>query len=111
MVIRTIVNALCAASLAVIAGCAAELRWQAGDVPCPDSARPILDSSSADEMVVDPLPSEIPRVPIRQRLRPCCVFGADVGASLGPIPLPGYRIANIIDPSEIGRHTYDSGLL
>jgi len=111
MTTRAAVMRLCALSLTLVTGCAAELRWQAGDAACPEEARRFLVSNSADETMVDPLPSEIPRVPMRQRLRPCCAFGADVGARLGPIPLPGYRIANILDPSEIGRHTYDSGTL
>jgi hypothetical protein len=62
-------------------------------------------------MLDDIHPDEIPTVPIRERLRPCCAFGSDLGASLGPVPVPFYRIPNVLGPDDIGPHSYDSGLL
>jgi hypothetical protein len=48
---------------------------------------------------------------MRARLRPCCAFGADLGAKVGPIPVPLYRIGNVLSPEDVGPHTYDSGML
>lgn len=39
---------------------------------------------------------DVPDVPEPQRLRPCCVFGNDVAVSLGPIPVPGYEVQNVL---------------
>jgi hypothetical protein len=52
---------------------------------------------------------EVPAVPVRERLRPCCAFGSDLQPHLGGVPLLGYTIANIIDSEDIGPHSYDSG--
>lgn len=35
----------------------------------------------------------------------------DVGVRIGAIPVPGYRIGNVIGPEDLGSHRYDSGLL
>jgi len=53
----------------------------------------------------------IPDIPMRRRLRPCCIFGMDVGIKVGAVPVPGYRIGNVIGPEDLGPHYYDSGLL
>ena len=52
---------------------------------------------------------ELPAVPVREHLRPCCAFGSDIKATLGWVAIPGYKIANIIDVEDFGSHTYDSG--
>jgi len=54
--------------------------------------------------------SEIPIVPVRSHLRPCCAFGGRLRVTLGPIPIPGYCIGNVTGPDEIGHHIYDSGV-
>jgi hypothetical protein len=54
---------------------------------------------------------EIPEVPVRKRLRPCCAFGSELRARLGPIPIPGFSVLNVRDAEDLGPHTYDSGLL
>ena len=54
--------------------------------------------------------SEIPKVPVRKNLRPCCAFGAQLRVRLGPLPIPGYAIGNIVDREHIGLHVYDSGV-
>ena len=62
-------------------------------------------------MMRELFPEEVPNIPIRQRLRPCCAFGSELGAKLGPIPVPFFRISNVLDLHDIGPHTYDSGFL
>jgi hypothetical protein len=53
----------------------------------------------------------IPDVPEPQRLRPCCVFGNDIGAQVGRMKVPGYEIQNVLDISELGTHQYNKGAL
>jgi hypothetical protein len=91
--------------------CTPASRWRARAVPRSLEVPVLLESSDPSHMMRDFFPEEIPNVPIRKRLRPCCAFGSELGAKLGPIPVPFFRISNVLDVSEIGPHTYDSGLL
>jgi hypothetical protein len=70
-----------------------------------------LEATSYDDLDRRLIAAEIPEVPIRARLRPCCAFGADLSAKVGRVPVPGYRIGNILGPEDVGPHTYDSGIL
>jgi len=40
-------------------------------------------------------------------LRPCCILGYGLRVELGSVPLPGVRLANIVEHDRIGRHSYD----
>ena len=40
-------------------------------------------------------------------LRPCCAFGYDLKTRLAGIPVPGYRINNVIDAGNTGQHSYN----
>src|SRR5260221_14472681 len=44
----------------------------------------------------------IPDVPEPQGVRPCCIFGNDVGVQFGRMEVPGYEIQNVLDLSELG---------
>jgi hypothetical protein len=50
-------------------------------------------------------------VPEPQSLRPCCIFGHDVGVQVGSVPVPGYEVQNVLDLDELGTHQYDKGAL
>ena len=52
---------------------------------------------------------EIPDVPEPQSLRPCCIFGNDVGVQVGRMKVPGYEVQNVLDISELGTHQYNKG--
>jgi len=52
---------------------------------------------------------DIVDLPEPQRLRPCCVFGNDIGVQIRSIPLPGYEIQNVLDVDELGTHQYNKG--
>ncbi len=60
---------------------------------------------------LQPRADEIPDVPMRRKLRPCCAFGHDIKLSLGKVPFPGYEIGNVLGFAELGRHSFDSGVL
>jgi uncharacterized protein DUF4056 len=54
---------------------------------------------------------QVADVPEPRNLRPCCIFGNDVGVQLGSVPLPGYEVRNVLDISELGTHQYNKGTL
>lgn len=88
-------------------------RWWSDPLPTQAEAEILIESTrtvdySSDTLVV----REVPAIPLREKLRPCCAFGSDIGASIARLfPIPGYHIPNVIGPDEVGRHTFDSGLV
>ncbi|MBC3996845.1 DUF4056 domain-containing protein [Morganella morganii] len=40
-------------------------------------------------------------------LRPCCAFGYDLQAKLGPVPVPFYTIGNVLTAGDLGEHVYN----
>jgi hypothetical protein len=52
---------------------------------------------------------QIADVPEPQSLRPCCIFGNDVGVQIGRMKVPGYEVQNVLDISELGTHQYNKG--
>ena len=54
-------------------------------------------------------PEEIPNVPEPKSLRPCCIFGNDIGARVGSIPVPGYEIRYVLDVDSLGTHQFNRG--
>ena len=52
---------------------------------------------------------EVADVPEPASLRPCCIFGTDVGAQVRSVPVPLYEIHNILDIDTLGTHQYNKG--
>jgi len=94
----------------LMAGCAKPPRWAGREKPTAADAAVLLESR-AGENARALLQDEVPKIPIRKRLRPCCAFGNDLKVRVGAVPIPGFRIGNIIGPDEVGPHTYDSGAM
>lgn len=46
-------------------------------------------------------------LPLPDRLRPCCSFGYNLSVKLFNIPVPLYRIHNIVQPGKTGHHRYN----
>ena len=42
-------------------------------------------------------------------LRPCCAFGMDLKVRLTGLPIPIYRVANVVSSQDLGPHVYDAG--
>ncbi|MGI2259574.1 DUF4056 domain-containing protein [Shewanella sp. GXUN23E] len=42
-------------------------------------------------------------------VRPCCAFGTDLKAQVGGIPVPFFALENLLEPGEIGHHSYNDG--
>jgi hypothetical protein len=93
-------------ALTALAGCIFAPTWRVQrDVTVEDVAR-VLDEPSATERPLTP--TDVPAIPMRVGLRPCCAFGAKLGASVGPIPVPFFSLSNIIGLDQVGPHTYDA---
>ena len=45
---------------------------------------------------------ELADLPEPSRLRPCCVFGHDIGVQIRSVPMPGYEIQNVLDIDGLG---------
>lgn len=41
-------------------------------------------------------------------LRPCCAFGYNLQAKLFGLPIPWYRVDNVVSPTDTGRHHYNN---
>ena len=97
-------------SLTASFACTRKPLWRSSDVPDAADAEVVLTAMRFSDLYRDPDASELPDVPIRKKLRPCCAFGAGLGAKAGGVPVPVYRIGNILGPEGVGPHTYDSGV-
>src|SRR5262249_29158163 len=52
---------------------------------------------------------EVADVPEPASLRPCCIFGTELGAQVRSVPVPFYEISNIVDLDSLGTHQYNKG--
>ena len=89
--------------------CAKPQRWEVREQPSVVEAGILLQQADPQAVRRDYLFDELPDVPVRERLRPCCAFGSNLKPQVAGIPVLGYKIANIISSDEMGPHTYDSG--
>ena len=96
--------------LTLTTACAKPPRWMSEDNPSPADVAILLGAETMGD-VLEPAESEIAKIPIREKLRPCCAFGTDLKVRLGAVPVPGFRIGNIMGIDQVGPHTYDSGAL
>jgi hypothetical protein len=90
--------------------CATPQRWEVREQPTQAEAGLLLEQTDPKAIRREYFDSELPAIPVRERLRPCCAFGSDIRAQIaGWIPVLGYKISNIIGVEDFGSHTYDSG--
>lgn len=89
---------LLALSLVVLAGSAE--RWHVLDVNDEEVDTAFFSGLNA---------AEIPNVPEPTSLRPCCIFGNDIGAQVGSIPVPGYEIRYVLEVGSLGTHRFNKG--
>jgi hypothetical protein len=81
------------------------------DAPTQADLATLLEARDFEALYRDLSPAEVPEIPPRARLRPCCAFGADLRVRVGAMPVPGYEIGNLRGPADLGKHTYDSGVV
>ncbi len=94
--------------LVALLGCSATPRWRTTRKPdALDAARLLASDTLGLER--DLRPEEIPEIPVRERLRPCCAFGSRLRVRMGAVRIPGLAIENIRSADDIGTHKYDAG--
>lgn len=54
--------------------------------------------------------SRFPQVTVPQNVRPCCAFGDMQKVKLGPVPVPFFRLNNVVGIEDIGPHKFASGI-
>ena len=86
-------------AVAALGGC--EQKWQ----------QEVRDEETESAFFAGLDSKEIADVPEPRSLRPCCVFGNDVGVQIRTVPLPGYEIQNVLDVDGLGTHQYNKGSL
>jgi len=76
----------------------------------------LVDSRAVARALHDPAeltapfdPASVPDFEPPKKVRPCCAFGVDLKAKVGPVPMPLYENENIRSPEDIGPHGYDKG--
>jgi hypothetical protein len=99
---------LLAAALLVLTACVNDPLWRTTPVP---SASYVTRVFAEDDHGIreDDRAEDVPLVPVRRRLRPCCAFGSDIGVRVGLLAVPGIAIGNLRSADDIGHHSYDSG--
>ena len=99
-----------AAAAALLLGCGAVPKWEGAVSPTSRDLRRV--AIGLDEGDIPAFhPSEIPDVPAKQALRPCCAFGHDLSVRAGFVPVPGFSVGNVKGVEELGHHNYDAGIL
>jgi len=71
--------------------------------------RPVRDAETDSAFFAGLNSEAIVEVPEPTSLRPCCVFGNDVGVEIAGARLPGYEIQNVLDIEGLGTHQYNKG--
>lgn len=97
--------------VALMAGCVGPPRWKLETTPQGEEVEVLLTVDDAWQLERDLLPHEVPAVPMPRTLRPCCIFGDQVGVRLGPLPVPFFRMRNVRGLEDLGHHAYDSGIV
>ncbi len=87
-------------------------RWRVdGDVRAPDADVAAALGDTAQQNSFGLAAADAPPIAYPRALRPCCAFGVDLKVALGRVPIPDVEIGNVVDPSAIGPHRFDSGYL
>lgn len=106
MIGRVRLHACTLLALAALVGCVHAPGWMVQRAVTAEDVARVLDEPAATERPLTP--SDIPAIPMRKGLRPCCAFGAKLGASVGPVPVPFFSLSNIVGLDQVGPHTYDA---
>lgn len=87
-------------------------------LPSSVEAPPPMADLHAAQIFQDLLPSkkrapdasETEAFPPIENVRPCCAFGNELGVSVAGVPIPGFRMSNIVAHDDLGHHRYDHGV-
>lgn len=91
----------------LVSSCVTAPRWVAKRSVPPDMVERTLNAVGVADK--DLRPEDVPPLPVRKNLRPCCAFGTHLQTKLGPLPIPVFSLGNIVSADDLGPHRYDSG--
>ncbi|WP_152557163.1 DUF4056 domain-containing protein [Photobacterium sanctipauli] len=107
---RTLLRPLYAvALLTLVSGCTSNT-WQTHAVP---SNAEVADMLAGGQPVSQPWQldeASYPQFTVPQNVRPCCAFGDMQKVKLGPVPVPFFRLNNVVGLSDIGPPKFASGI-
>ena len=69
-----------------------------------------LDLATHPELTVS-VTSQLPSLQKPEGLRPCCAFGHNLRAELKGMPVPFYRLDNIVESHQLGIHRYNDSMI
>ncbi|HCH5092906.1 TPA: DUF4056 domain-containing protein [Vibrio parahaemolyticus] len=92
-----------------LAGCSST-DWETHAVPTSNQAADMLagNVTTGQNWYLDE--SRFPQLTVPQNVRPCCAFGDMQKVKFGPVPVPFFRMNNIVELEEIGPHKFASGI-
>lgn len=92
-----------------LAGCSSD-NWAIHAMPSSNQAADMLagDLTTNQNWYLDE--SRYPQLTVPQNVRPCCAFGDMQKVKIGPVPVPFFRLNNVVELEEIGPHKFASGI-
>lgn len=82
---------------------ACKARWDTTETPVRDEELEQAFFSGLNSI-------DVPDLPEPSRLRPCCIFGDEVGVGRR-VRIPGYEVVNVLEVGDLGTHVYNHGAL
>ncbi|MGF1833542.1 DUF4056 domain-containing protein [Photobacterium sanguinicancri] len=91
-------------------GCATEEAWQIHLMPSEPHVQAVLSGEEFrhEEWLI--ATSQLPDLSVPDNVRPCCAFGDMQKVQVGPLPIPFFRLNNVISVDEMGPHKFASGI-
>ncbi|ASJ98247.1 DUF4056 domain-containing protein [Shewanella marisflavi] len=93
----------------LLAGCAAN-SWQIHSEPTSDEVAEMLTVEQPATKRWNMTGSNLPQLTVPQNVRPCCAFGDMQKVNLGSVPIPFFRLRNVVGLEHIGPHKFASGI-
>lgn len=97
------------ALLALMAGCSSNT-WQTHVVPSNTEVAGMLAGTQSTSHRWQLDEASYPQFTVPQNVRPCCAFGDMQKIKLGPVPVPFFRLNNVVELGDIGPHKFASGI-
>ena len=98
-----------AAVLVLMAGCSSNT-WQTHAMPQNSDVADMLAGGQPVGFSWQLDEASYPQFTVPQNVRPCCAFGDMQKVRLGPVPVPFFRLNNVVGLDDIGPHKFASGI-
>ncbi|MGY0615976.1 DUF4056 domain-containing protein [Vibrio sp. FJH11] len=92
-----------------LAGCSSS-NWEIHPAPSLNQAADMLAGVETSNETWFLNESSLPDLKVPQNVRPCCAFGDMQKVKFGPVPVPFFRLNNVVELEDIGPHKFASGI-